>query len=161
MWSICWNIWTILLWHWHCPDIGICGISLWWEPDMGKYEWYIFNVDLIRVDMAEMWCNLFVMGLIWHVSVNILTFNLYFFVMDHISTGMGDMSYLLVKCSLYWHIYSDTGDFFFILTRYLHTWNLFFIYNNFDMGDVYVMWLRSLWYGPLIAIYMWDPFQMG
>ena len=28
--------------------------------------------------------------------------------------------------------------------------------SNFDMGDVYVMWLRSLWYGPDIARYMWD-----
>ena len=53
---------------------------------------------------------------------------------------------------------------FFILTRYLHIWNgwdLFFIYNNFDMGDVYVMWLRTLWYGQDIARYMWHPFHMG
>ena len=29
------------------------------------------------------------------------------------------------------------------------------------MGDVYVMWLRKLWYGQDIARFMWHPFHMG
>ena len=73
-------------------------------------------------------------------------------------------------CLTYWSNVVYIGTYiqirviFFILTRYLHILNgrdLFFIYNNFDMGDVYVMWLRTLWYGQDIARYMWHPFHMG